>query len=164
VKKDKAPYDLWAKRGYIKLTPGFTVDYKYVVEDILEELEGLDVRTICFDRWRIDAFKKELEALDAELPLIAFGQGFKDMSPAIESFETALMKSAIMHGNNPVLTSCAANVRVERNDTNDRKFTKTKSTGRIDGMVSSVMAIGAMEGKDVESTKHSQVIVSLSDG
>ena len=97
-----------------------------------------------FDRWRIDILLKELERIQAELPLVEFGQGFKDMSPALDAFEEKLLNGELRHGGNPVLTMCAVNATVESDPAANRKLTKSKSSGRIDGMVAGAMAFGVM--------------------
>jgi len=42
-KRDRSPYDVWAKQGFIRTTPGATVDYAYVVRDIAEILADFDI-------------------------------------------------------------------------------------------------------------------------
>jgi phage terminase large subunit-like protein len=42
----------------------------------------------------------------------------------------------------PVLTMCAANAEVDGNDASNRKLSKYRSKGRIDGMVALTMAKG----------------------
>jgi phage terminase large subunit-like protein len=99
---------------------------------------------------QFDLLQKELTKIGAELPLIPFGQGFKDMAPAVDSLETILLNEQMAHGANPVLTMCMANARVERDAAGNRKLNKAKSTGRIDGAVALAMAIGAASGKSPE--------------
>ena len=144
-KRDRSPYDVWAKQGFIRTTPGATVDYAYVVRDIAEILADFDIAAIAFDRWRIDIFKKEMEAQGINLPLVPFGQGFKDMSPAIDTLESDLLNGNLKHGMNPVLTMCAANAVITKDPAGNRKFEKHKATGRIDGMVALAMARGIYE-------------------
>lgn len=144
-KRDRSPYDVWAKQGFIRTTPSATVDYAYVVRDIAEILADFDIAAIAFDRWRIDIFKKEMEAQGINLPLVPFGQGFKDMSPAIDTLESDLLNGNLKHGMNPVLTMCAANAVITKDPAGNRKFEKHKATGRIDGMVALAMARGISE-------------------
>ena len=73
-----------------------------------------------------------------------FGQGTKSMSPALRELESLLLNERMRHGNHPILRMCAANARVVINDAGDRKFTKGRSSGRIDGMVALAMAVGVM--------------------
>lgn len=144
-KRDRSPYDVWAKQGFIRTTPSATVDYAYVVRDIAEILADFDIAAIAFDRWRIDIFKKEMESQGINLPLVPFGQGFKDMSPAIDTLESDLLNGNLKHGMNPVLTMCAANAVITKDPAGNRKFEKHKATGRIDGMVALAMARGISE-------------------
>jgi phage terminase large subunit-like protein len=81
-------------------------------------------------------------------PLIPFGQGYKDMSPAIEAFETALLNREVTHSGHPVLTWCAANAVTVSDDAENRKLSKEKATGRIDLMVAAVMAVGSAQGAE----------------
>lgn len=161
AKRDRAPYDVWARDGLIRVTPGATVDYEFVARDIVEAFSGVDVQAVAFDRWRIDIFKKELLRLGVELPLVPFGQGFKDMSPALEILEAALLEGHVSHGAHPVLTMCAANARAERDAAGNRKLTKGRATGRIDGLVAMAMAFGVAGSlvKEVKPTREFQVLV-----
>jgi phage terminase large subunit-like protein len=64
------------------------------------------------------------------------------MSPALRDLEQAIREKEIAHGNHPVLAMCAACSVVEGKDAANRKLSKNKSTGRIDGMVALAMAMG----------------------
>jgi phage terminase large subunit-like protein len=75
---------------------------------------------------------------------VEFGQGFVSMSPALREMESRLLSRKLKHGNHPVLTMCAANATTISDPAGNRKFVKTKDTGRIDGMVALAMAIGVM--------------------
>lgn len=119
------------------------MDYEHLATDMLEILDGLDVKAIAFDRWRMDVLKKELDRLGADLPLVPWGQGFQSMSPALDALEAELLNGRVAHGMHPVLTMCAANAVIERDPAGNRKLTKAKSTGRIDGLQALAMAMGA---------------------
>jgi phage terminase large subunit-like protein len=142
AKRDRVPYDVWAAQGLIRTTPGATVDYEYVIAEIAEITADLDLRMIGFDRWRMDVFKRDMERLGVELPLIEFGQGYKDMAPALDTLEAALLNGRLRHGGHPVLAMCAANAVVTTDPAGGRKLDKHKATGRIDGMVALAMALG----------------------
>ena len=150
AKRDRQPYDLWVRQGYMQTTPGQTVDYEFVAHDVAAIFSQLNVQSIAYDRWRIDIFRKELTNIGVELPLIEYGQGFKDMAGGIDSLECELLNGRIAHGNHPVLTMCAANSVVAKDAAGNRKLDKSKATGRIDGMVAMAMAFGAKEKESVE--------------
>ena len=141
-KRDRAPYDVWAKQGFLYTTAGATVDYEIVAQDMAAILAGLDAQAIAYDRWRIDLLKKELERVGCDLPLVPWGQGYKDMAPALDALEAELLNQRIAHGMHPVLTMCAANAVVTKDPTGARKLDKSRATGRIDGMQALAMAIG----------------------
>lgn len=159
AKRDRAQYDVWAKDGWITPVPGVSLDYEALARDIAEELDGLDLTAIHFDRWRIDVLKKELERLGVALPLVPFGQGFREMAPAIDTLETLLLNNQICHGNNPVLTMCVANARVEKDSSGNRKFNKAKATGRIDGAVALAMMLGGKEEEKVPEPTYQMFFV-----
>ena len=151
AKRDRVPYDLWVKQGYLFTTPGATVDYEYVAKHIGEIASDVKIlHAIAFDRWRIDVFKKECDKLGLELPLVAFGQGFKDMSPALDTLEAQLLNARIIHNNNPALNMAAANAVVVKDPAGGRKLDKSKATNRIDPMVALAMACGV---SNFEETK-----------
>ncbi len=141
--RDRAPYDVWKDQGHLVATPGASVDYAIVAEQLCQLCDDWDVAAIAFDRWRMDVFKTEVSRLGRELPLVEFGQGFRDMAPALDALEGELMAERICHGGHPVLTWCAANAVATRDAAGNRKLDKAKATGRIDGMVALAMAIGA---------------------
>lgn len=142
--RDRVPYDLWADEGLITLTPGASVDYEYVARRLCELTDDYSVGAIAYDRWRIDVLQAELRRLERELPLVEFGQGFKDMSPALDTLEGELLNHRLLHGGNSVLTWCAANAMTTRDPSGNRKLDKSKATGRIDGMVALAMALGVI--------------------
>lgn len=140
--RDRAPYDVWVKQGYVRTTPGAVVDYAVVAQQMLEIFEDVKINAIAFDRWRIELLKAEVAKLGANLPLVPHGQGFRDMSPALETLEKCLLQEQVAHGANPVLLSCAAAARTEADAAGNRKLTKAKATGRIDGLQALAQAFG----------------------
>ena len=92
-----------------------------------------------FRKWLVTAGFDEQEIEEKFVP---FGQGYQSMSPALRDLESDLLNQKIVHGNHPVLTMCAANAVVTKDPAGSRKLDKAKSRGRIDGLVSLVMARG----------------------
>lgn len=148
AKRDRSPYDLWHRQGYLRTTPGATVDYEFVATDMAAMLAGLNVQAIAYDRWRIALLKKEFERIGADLPLVEWGQGYKDMAPAIDHLEAELLNGRVCHGNHPVLSMCAANAVITKDPTGARKLDKSRATGRIDGLQAMAMAFGIAAGSD----------------
>jgi phage terminase large subunit-like protein len=139
VNDDRVPYDVWVRDNHI--TPiGDSTDPRIIAETIAA-LEGrYKLQTLAFDRWRINDLKRELDAIGSRVTLVPHGQGFKDMSPAVDVLERLVVQRRVRHGNHPVLTWCAFNAVVTRDATGARKLDKAKSIGRIDGLVALAMA------------------------
>ena len=160
--RDRVPYDVWAAQGHLTLTPGASIDMAMVAQRLVDLCDENSVVEIAFDRWRIDVLKSELARLDRELPLVPFGQGFKDMTPALDALEHALAGGKLRHGGHPVLRMCAANAVATRDPAGNRKLDKVKATGRIDGLVALAMAMGraavAQGGTSIYETERLLVI------
>jgi phage terminase large subunit-like protein len=144
-RSDRVPYDMWAKAGYLQTCPGPSVDYEYVAGWLADFIKRHDVRKVAFDAWNFRHLKPWLvkSGLTEERIETTFeemGQGYKSMSPALRDLEVAILNKRLRHGGHPVLSMCAANAVVQMDEAGNRKLTKAKSHGRIDGMVALAMA------------------------
>jgi len=151
---DHVPYDLWEKQGFLQTMEGAALKYDALakrVDEILKQHKGL--KKIAFDRWNFPQFKQWLTHAGwtetrIESKWVEFGQGTQSMSPALRELETRIKDRQIAHGDNPILNMCMANAVVvgtkegETKDSSNRKLSKKKSTGRIDGAVALAMAVG----------------------
>jgi len=153
AKTDRVAYDVWAEQGYLETTPGRSIEYEFVAEYLRRVFDRYNVRAIAFDRYNMRFLKPWLERAgftEEELErFVEFGQGFASMSPAIRELESLLLANKLEHGMHPVLTMCAANATVVKDPAENRKFTKAKATGRIDGMVALAMAVGVASSMEV---------------
>ena len=145
AQRDRTPYGTWARDGQMVAVPGSSVDYDYVTQWLRDELDdkGVEITKVAFDRWRVSIFRKAAEdcgfAPFAEW--IEVGQGYRDMSPRLESFEAKLLASEIRHGSHPLLNMSAANAIATVDPAGSRKLDKSKATLRIDPLVAAVMAV-----------------------
>lgn len=147
-RNDRVPYDLWAKDGYLLTTPGRSIEYEFIAHELRDIFNLCNVKSLAFDRYNMKFLRPWLEKAgftDEELErFVEFGQGFVSMSPAIRELESKLLQKQLKHGNHPVLTMCAANAITVNDPAGNRKFTKQKSNGRIDGMQALAQAVGIM--------------------
>ena len=148
ARNDRVPYDLWEEEGFLQTTPGRAIEYEYIAHHLREVFDRYEIRALAFDRYNMRFLKPWLERAgftEEELArFVEFGQGFVSMSPAIRELESRLLAKKLRHGKHPVLTMCAANAVAVSDPAGNRKFTKSKTSGRIDGMVALAMAIGVM--------------------
>ncbi len=158
--RDRAPYDLWVRDGWITATPGASIDYAFVAQWLGEYASDHELGAVTFDRWHIKRLEAELSKIGVTLPMEDCGQGFRDMAPAVNALETELLNGTIRHGMNPVLTMCAANAVVTKDPAGNRKLDKSKATGRIDGIVALAMAIrGGAQAPTVAAPKFQMFFV-----
>ena len=153
-RKDKVPYDLWEKQGFLHTTPGKAVEYEFVAEYLRGLFDSCDVQAVGFDRYNMKFLRPWLVKAgfsDAELEkFVEFGQGTASMTPALRELEVRLVNAQLRHGNHPVLNMCCANARVV-GDSGARKFDKRQAIRRIDGMVSLAMAVGVSPSETEEA-------------
>lgn len=143
-KYDRAPYDVWVREGHLRALPGNSIPYNLLAEQIVEIVEGMNLVAMAYDRWRLDILQNEFSRMGLALPLEPFGQGYKDMAPAVGEFEAYALDGYLRHGDNPLLTMCIANTAIENDAAGNRKPTKAKSHGRIDIAVAALMSVAAM--------------------
>jgi phage terminase large subunit-like protein len=147
IEQDHAPYDVWIRDGLVTAA-GVSTDPKAIALRVAELSGQYKIQAIGFDRWRINDFARELRGIGCHVPLLPHGQGFKDMTPAIDIVERLVLQKQLRHGGNPVLRTCVANAVVVRDPAGGRKLDKAKSTGRIDGIIALAMAlsVGLLKG------------------
>jgi phage terminase large subunit-like protein len=153
--KDRVPYDAWRAAGWLETTPGKAVNKLHVLSRLVGFSERYDLRAIAYDRWRIDDLKSLMENEGVELPLLPFGQGFQSMAPAVDEYERLLIDGILKHDANPLMTWNATCAVAEADPAGNRKPTKERSNGRIDGLVAAIMAAGVA--KSAEPAKTYQI-------
>jgi len=148
--RDRFPYDVLAAQGHLELSPGRTVDRDQVALKVAELCERFNVLGLAYDRWRIDELLKAFDRIgliaqrgDGDgLRLFDWGQGFKDMGPAIDALETAVLDRTLQHADQPVLNFCISNAIAVSDPAGNRKLDKSKARFRIDLAVAAAMALG----------------------
>jgi phage terminase large subunit-like protein len=93
-----------------------------------------------FDRIGLAAFKDNDDGHG--LRLVSWGQGYRDMGPAIDALEHAIIERKLAHESSPVLNWNMANAVATTDPAGNRKLDKDKATFRIDGAVALAMVMG----------------------
>lgn len=150
VRRDHVPYDEWERRSYINTTDGNVVHYGKIEQCIDELGKKFNIKEIAFDRWGATQMVQNLEALGFEV--VAFGQGFKDMSPPTNDLMRMVLTREIAHNGHPVLRWNMDNIFIKQDDAGNIKISKEKSTEKVDGAVATVMALSRAEKHEGGST------------
>lgn len=142
----RVPAMAWAEAGHIIVTPGHCRDDHAMIAKLQQISEDYRINSVRADRWHLDDLTKRLSeyGLDRLADLFQpHGQGFKDMAPAVEKFETVVIERRVWHVGSPILRWNVFNARVQRDAAGNRKPTKERVADRIDTLVAVIMAISA---------------------
>jgi phage terminase large subunit-like protein len=173
-KRDRVPYRLWVKKKIITPTPGRTVNHGFVAQQIAEVMGVYNILGIAFDRWRIEDLRRELDNIGVEnyiqkspdqkvepgLRLVPWGQGFRDMAPAVDALETSILERRLQHDGNPCLTWNISNAISVSDPSGNRKLDKSKTRFRIDGVVSLAMTLG-LKNRDLKPKEPEHQVIIL---
>lgn len=156
--KDRVPWVQWKAEGWLNTTPGAAISKRVILQRLSGLCDFFQVMEVGYDRWRM----KDLLSLASDdgitlPPMREFGQGFRDMSPAVEQFERMLLNGELVHPGHKLLNYCVGNSVIEQDAAENRKLSKEKATGRIDLAVAAVMAAGLVT--TAEQPKKYQVMV-----
>lgn len=139
-RRDAVPYTSWIRDGHVKSTEGNVVDYDVIRADINELGKKYNIREIAIDRWESTQLQTQLTGDGFEV--FKFGQGFASMKSPTREFERLVISGGLRHDGNPAARWMVSNTMVEMDAAGSMKASKSKSTGRIDFVISAVMALG----------------------
>jgi phage terminase large subunit-like protein len=143
VKRDRVPYDVWAEKGFITLTPGNLTDVRYIAEQITAIAKQFDLKEVAYD----DAWSQELVRMLGEsgFPMdkfISFPQNNLRMNGPCTEFMRKVNRQEFAHDNNPVMRWQMANLRWNVNKTTSMiKPSRDSKREKIDGCASLIMAL-----------------------
>ena len=105
---------IWAQQGFLTTISGPVIIPEVIARAVAEVNEEFNLQLLAYDRWRINDLKRELDNIGAQIPMQPFGQGFKDMAPAVDKLEQLVAEQKVRQGDHPILNMCAAAVVVLR--------------------------------------------------
>lgn len=117
-------------------------DYPLVIRRSAEILSRYNVRLIAYDRWRIDHLNRLMHEAGVQIPVVPFGWGYVHMSPALDEYESRLKARKIRHRGHRAMGACLMNAVVMKDGAGNRKVSIAESTGIVEGLIASIMAVG----------------------
>lgn len=143
-RRDRVPYQTWARQRLIRTTPGNVIDYDFIRRDVLELAGRYDIRKVGADPWNARQLVIQLrgDGIDVE----EFRQGYTSMTAPTKEFLRLVTAGRLRHGGHPVLRWMASNLSTEQDAAGNLKPSKKKSSEKIDGIVAGIMAIGEASG------------------
>lgn len=143
-RRDRVPYDQWARDGLFELTEGNIIDYRFIRKRIQDLGREFDIAQICFDRYNATEIATQLGEEDG-FEMVKVGQGFASMFAPTKRLLELVLTQEIEHGGNPVLRWMASNVIVQMDPAGNIKPDKKRSREKIDGIAALLDALfGAM--------------------
>ncbi|MCG3136055.1 MAG: hypothetical protein HMLKMBBP_03852 [Planctomycetes bacterium] len=148
ARKDRVPYDVWAREGWLRVTEGNVVDYAEVYRVVLEEIRAKHkgLAQIGYDPWNANHLASSLTA--AGVQMVEVRQGYASLSGPAKLFEALVRSRRIRHDGNPVMRWCVANCEVATDPAGNIKPVKpggaAQGTRRIDGVVAAVTALSRL--------------------
>jgi len=138
-RQDKVHYDIWAEQGFIKDTPGNTIDHRFIVYDIAKASQEYDIVSVGYDPRDATQLAQELQD-DHGIRMEEIKQTYTGFSEPAKDLQAHILQGKIRHGGNPVLRWNADNIVMKVGLREEVLPAKDKSTERIDGIVALIMA------------------------
>jgi phage terminase large subunit-like protein len=146
-KRDRVPYDVWAREGLFELTEGSVIDYKAIRARINQASKDFWIQSIAFDRWNSSDLVTNLTEDGFEM--VKVGQGFASMNSPMKRLMELVLTGEFAHAGNKVLRWMAVNTVAEMDPAGNIKPDKKRSREKIDGIVATILALtGAMGAGD----------------
>ena len=139
-KTDKVPYRAWAKAGYLTITPGDVVDYRFIETWIHETTDdlGVNVKELCYDPYNATHFAQDFDAQG--ITTVEVRQGMRTLSEPTKAFREEAYRGNILHEPNPLLDWAVSNAVTKRDHNENIILDKEKSTNRIDPIAAVINA------------------------
>ncbi|SFJ25570.1 terminase TerL endonuclease subunit [Bradyrhizobium sp. Gha] len=142
-RKEGGHYRRWRDAGLLETTPGKAINFKAIIRRLAEINAEYQLVAVAYDRAFIKTFNAQCAEEGIELPMEEFGQGFVSMAQPVQLLEAAVLDRRIHHGGHPILRWQISNIAIEMDPAGNRKPSKRRAVGHIDGAVSLLMAMGS---------------------
>ncbi len=134
------PLRKWASEDRLKLTPGNSIAYQPILDELLGLRRVLDVRKLLFDPWNAGYFAETL-INDHGYPAEQYRLTDANFVPGCQEFQQLWVRRAFVHGNCPILRRCCADAGAKEFSNGYARIVKSSKRAVIDGLVSTVLAV-----------------------
>lgn len=163
--EDRTPYRSYAEQSFLTILDTETIDYTFVAQLVAETCAKYDVDSLTVDPAMISQFIAACDVIGFQvwryrgpsepagtgLKIVTHNQGtriaFEDrqfcMPHSISRLTDKVLSGDILIEENKLTDICASNTILVMDGAGNQAFDKKRSRGRIDGMVSMAMAVGA---------------------
>lgn len=143
---DRVPYTVWSGQNLVTLTNGDVIDPAAIRRGIKEDAEHFAIDEIRFDPYGMEETRQILE--EEGFNMVEVKQAFNVLSNPTNAFEKYVLEKKIRHNDNPILNWNLQNTVIKVNNDDKIMIDKRRSTGRIDGITASILALSAQMVKE----------------
>ncbi|MFV1728626.1 terminase TerL endonuclease subunit [Phaeobacter sp. JH20_02] len=181
---DAIPYRELEEANLIEITPGRVIDYSFIAAKIIEfcgrhnvvqmAIDSAHMEKLCeafdtagFSYWIEEGDDKAGSGLKVvrhkQGHSVSFDAKFLCMPTSITQLEDHMLKGTVVIDRNKLTSICARNAIIREDGFSNRMFDKSRSRGRIDGVVTLAMAVGSATAamKDTTSVYEARGILSF---
>lgn len=169
AERDQAPYDVWAKQGWLHVIPGKVIRFDFVAAALARDAETYVIACAAYDRYAFRKLEAECDEMGLTLNFVEHPQGGKRrgkptpemlevakmdneeepqglwMPGSLKFFTTLLLDRRIRIRASPVVISAIMSAVTETDAFDNSWLSKRKATNRIDAAVALCIAVGAAE-------------------
>ena len=173
--KDRAPYEVWVKGGWLNAVEGRNIRLDFVAARIGEVNAEYQIELLAYDRYAYRKLEEELDSQGLTLKQAEHPQGgVRRAKPSAEdveaarrageeppqglwmpgsvvALETLILEDRIRIRRSPVVISAMLSAAQEHDPFDNRWFSKRKAVNRIDPLVALTMAVGAATAAPVDA-------------
>ena len=144
AKSDRAQAKRWADQGLIKKTDGNVTDYGVIAADVMDIAERFQIQRFAYDPWGpARSWAQVLTGMGFDAStLCEFRQVIGTFAAPSKEFERRVAAGTLRHAGCPVMRWMVGNAAAETDKSGNTRPSKSRSGDKIDGVVSTIMAIG----------------------
>ncbi len=129
------------QRGELTTLGAKTVPVAAWIAETWRRLDGANVACVVADRFKQAEMAEGFNAAGVTAPIHWRGMGWRDGSEDIERFQRAVFDGKVLTSESLLMRSAIADATCLRDPANNLKLAKARSTGRIDPVAASVIAV-----------------------
>lgn len=138
----------WVQEGFIFETDGNNINQTTIKNFILDCAKRFNLKMLLVDPWETDKLSQEL--INEGVRVEKYNQSVPSYNGPAKEWANAIYGQRLLHSGNPVLRWMNSNCLIYQDGDGKIKPTRKRSTGKIDGIMASLMALaGAMTVEEV---------------
>jgi phage terminase large subunit-like protein len=138
-RRDRVPYDVWARQKLFILTNGDVIDYDFIRAKVNEVAGEFEIQEIAYDPYNAQQLVTQLTG--DGFTMVPIRQGFLSLNAPTKRLMELVLTRKFAHGGNPVLRWMASNVIVSLDAAGCIKPDKTLCREKIDGIAATITAL-----------------------